>query len=139
MIISGSTALEFFDRTEYDNSYLDLYVDHRYRRPIALWLLNIGYRFMPRLSIGPQNIESALNDHPDEHSNTRPLVYPRTIQVLNFIKSNHRPRRPRIQMITSSESPLELVLGFHSSKIHGYIRSHHPINLVLSLRNERDH
>jgi hypothetical protein len=140
MIISGSTALEFFDRTEYINSDLDLYVDHRYREPIALWLQSIGYTFMPRPSIGPQSIETALNDDSHEHNNTGTLVYeyPCAIMVLDFIKSTLNPR-PIIQLITSTASPLELVLRFHSSKIRRYICSLLPINLVLSLRNELNH
>ena len=120
MIISGSTVLEFFDRCEYVNSDLDLYVDHTFRVPIAIWLQSVGYRFMPRVSIGPQSIETALNDHPDEHSNTGPFAYkeyPCAVVVLNFIKSHLIPR-PRIQLITTSASPLELVLRFHSSKIY---------------------
>lgn len=47
MVISGSTALQFFQRVLYPESDLDLYVEHRYRRPIALWLASIGYRYVP--------------------------------------------------------------------------------------------
>ncbi|KIM47322.1 hypothetical protein M413DRAFT_440763 [Hebeloma cylindrosporum] len=46
MVISGSTALQFFERILYPESDLDLYVEHRYRRPIALWLASIGYRYV---------------------------------------------------------------------------------------------
>jgi len=75
---------------------------------------------MPRMSIGPQSIDSVLNEEPEEHSNTGPFAYkeyPCAVVVLNFIKSHLNPR-PRIQLITTSASPLELVLRFHSSKIH---------------------
>ena len=47
VIISGSTALQFFERILYPESDLDLYVEHRYRRPIALWLASIGYHYVP--------------------------------------------------------------------------------------------
>lgn len=110
MIISGSTALEFFDRTEYANADLDLYVDHHFREPIILWLQSIGYTFMPRPSIGLQNLDAVLED---EAMPTFSVRYPNAMLVLDFIRWNPRPI---IQLITSSASPLELVLNFHSSE-----------------------
>jgi len=110
MIISGSTAVEFFDRTQYANSDLDLYVDHHFREPIILWLKSIGYAFLPRPGIGPQSLATVLEDEPRP---TYPSRYPSAMLVLDFIRSNPQPR---IQLITSSASPLELVLGFHSSE-----------------------
>jgi hypothetical protein len=110
MIISGSIALEFFDRTKYADADLDLYVDHHYRQPIILWLKSIGYTFMPRPSIGPQSLDTVLNEIPRP---TSPAVYPGAMLVLDFVRPNSRSR---IQLITSSASPLELVLSFHSSE-----------------------
>lgn len=110
MIISGSTALGFFDRTEYANSDLDLYVDHHFREPIILWLNGIGYTFMPHVSTTPQSLDTELEDEPIPSTAAR---YPGAMLVLDFIRSN--PQR-RIQLITSSASPLQLVLTFHSSE-----------------------
>ena len=111
MIISGSTALEFFDRTKYANSDLDLYVDHHYREPIILWLQSIGYSFLSRPSIGPQSLDTVLEEVPRPETPSR---YPgAAMLVLDFIRSNPQAR---IQLITSSASPLELVLSFHSSE-----------------------
>src|SRR5260221_4362327 len=42
MFISGSTALQFFDRTNYPQSDLDLYVEHKFRVNIVTWLMSIG-------------------------------------------------------------------------------------------------
>ena len=84
MIVSGSTALGFFDRTEYDNSNLDLYVDHRFRRPIAVWLQRIGYKFLPRPALGPETLEMALEHTPETiHDGS----YLRGTFVLDFIMS----------------------------------------------------
>jgi len=110
MIVSGSTALEFFDRTKYADADLDLYVDHHYRQPIILWLKSIGYTFMPHPSIGPQSLDTVLNEIPRP---TSPAMYPGAMLVLDFLRPNSRSR---IQLITSSASPLELVLSFHSSE-----------------------
>ncbi len=47
MLISGSTALQFLDRTTFLESDLDIYVEHQLRRKIALWLVAIGYKYQP--------------------------------------------------------------------------------------------
>jgi len=109
MIISGSAALEFFDRTEYSDSNLDLYVDHRFRRPIAVWLQSIGYKLLPQ---GTETLTMALEVEP-----TPDRSYSKGILGLEFIKSNGRPR---VQLITTIASPLEMVLRFHSSECCPY-------------------
>lgn len=116
-IISGSSALQFFDRTEYADSDLDLYVEHRFRIPVVLWLKNIGYTFVPRSSLGPQNIEIVLDEN---FGTTSPVTseYTDAMFVLDFMRPNHHHK---IQLITSSASPLELVLHFHSSCVMNFI------------------
>src|ERR1700722_19018160 len=44
-LISGSSALQFMDRSFYKESDLDLYVDRRYGREIGLWLMGQGYEY----------------------------------------------------------------------------------------------
>ncbi|KAG8819209.1 hypothetical protein FRC19_010028, partial [Serendipita sp. 401] len=46
-LISGSQALQFFDRAHYLDSDLDLYVSCRHTLTVGLFLLSIGYRFEP--------------------------------------------------------------------------------------------
>ncbi|KAH9947185.1 hypothetical protein B0H21DRAFT_876842 [Amylocystis lapponica] len=46
-LISGSFALQFFDRSFYPTSDLDLYVHMRHRREVGRWLLGAGYAFAP--------------------------------------------------------------------------------------------
>ncbi|KAI0681875.1 hypothetical protein C8T65DRAFT_690547, partial [Cerioporus squamosus] len=43
-LVSGSTALQFFKRTVWPESDLDLYVHMRHRREVAQWLLDEGYQ-----------------------------------------------------------------------------------------------
>ena len=122
-IISGSTALQFFDRTIYANSDLDLYVEHPSARPIALWLQSIGYTFTPQEDSEFQTLEMGLDKKPDDNTEEMPTLfdplshkgYFDAIAVLDFKKENHPP----IQVITSKGPPLALVLDFHSSK-HDY-------------------
>jgi hypothetical protein len=129
MLISGSTALQFFERTFYPESDLDLYVEHRYCRMIALWLVSIGYSYQPRPGhpdhdqLEPQNLEEALGPTPPELNGTSASIrfLPSSIvdysdsgviKVYNFHKSDSDCK---IQLITSRHSPMELILKFHSS------------------------
>lgn len=124
-IISGSTAVQFFDRTFYVDSDLDLYVQHQSARPIALWLQSINYEFVPCKDPYFQSLDAGLAksiefnseniygipgvtdtyDEPDKG-------YFDAVVVLDFKKANH----PDIQLTTSRGPPLEMVLDFHSSE-----------------------
>jgi hypothetical protein len=46
-LISGSNALQFFDRTFYPESDLDLYVYRRFSSEIGKFLFQAGYEFKP--------------------------------------------------------------------------------------------
>jgi len=103
-------ALEFFDRTEYDSSNLDLYVDYRFRQPIALWLQSIGYKYLPRVATGPKTLKKALKYTPALlHDGS----YFEGIFALDFSKGSHLPK---VRLFTTSASPLEKVLRSHSSE-----------------------
>lgn len=123
VLISGSTALQFFNRTLYPDSDLDLYVEHRYCLGIAKWLQSTGYAYRPR-SWQHSSLELEVNENPDgtEHFEPGQLFHPSASRgyfgrgvanVLNFHKAN--PNR-KIQLITSKHSPLEIILNFHSSQ-----------------------
>jgi hypothetical protein len=128
MFISGSTALQFFDRSLYPDSDLDIYVEHRSRQTIVAWLRGIGYEFKPR-QIRNSNVTFSLEEemgvtvepYCTGGSPSAPFFEPEitgyfgrgVTNVYNFFKYN--PER-KIQLITSNQSPLEVVLNFHSSK-----------------------
>ena len=127
MLISGSTALQFFERTFYPESDLDLYVEHRYCKVIALWLVTVGYSFEPRPG-HPDQLEEALS--------VAPHVFPRTTQflssaivdyedsgVINVYNFRRSDPDCKIQLITSRHSPLELILKFHSSTCNYFLKS----------------
>ncbi|KAF9554320.1 hypothetical protein CPC08DRAFT_713005 [Agrocybe pediades] len=130
MLVSGSTALQFFERVVYPDSDLDLYVEHRYRREVAAWLLSTGYTYVER-PIWPltvednepnETLEEILDRVPsteeDDESQTDflepevPRGYFGAAILMNFEKKN--PVR-KIQVITCHFAPLQMILNFHST------------------------
>ncbi|CAA7266123.1 unnamed protein product [Cyclocybe aegerita] len=123
MIISGSTALQFFDRSFYPDSDLDIYVDHPKRKTIALWLAGIGYEYDPKQ--GLDTLDAALNHQPwwdeekfsDSHFlEATPKGYFGAVHVFNFKKSGQK-----IQLITANLAPMDMILNFHSTCVMNVI------------------
>jgi len=122
MFVSGSTALQFFDRTNYPQSDLDLYVEHKFRVNIVTWLTSIGYQFQLRKGYSSlaEQLDFNWGDPDPNISASNPFFESRSngyfgrgvANVYNFFK--YDPER-KIQLITSNHSPLEIVLNFHSS------------------------
>jgi len=151
MIISGSTALQFFERVLYPDSDLDLYVEYRYMRLVALWLASIGYRYVParnkviseeqddagRVSatqptlkealaaIAPPDIVYPIHGY-ESHPPPRIFFYGSgggyldATAILNFAKRDEFHEHSKIQLISASNSPVEMVLNFHSSMYSDY-------------------
>lgn len=120
MLISGSTALQFFDRSEYPGSDLDLYVEHRYAGVIGEWLQRLGYSFVPREKRQSHKFDEAHREAPPGDREGQGIFssdgegyFGRGVAgVFNF--HQYHPDR-KIQLITSLYSPLEVILHFHSS------------------------
>ncbi len=128
MLISGSTALQFFNRTVYSEADLDLYVEHRLRKSVAIWLVHVGYTYVPHEESEFQTLEEALASEEEDIDRTGLNVayseqphyqYGAGIVVLTFEKQ--KPYR-KVQLITSLFNPLTKVLHFHSSEC-SYIHS----------------
>ncbi|KIM41069.1 hypothetical protein M413DRAFT_47916, partial [Hebeloma cylindrosporum] len=115
MLISGSSAPQFFDRTVYEDSDLDLYVDHKHARIISQWLLSIGYRFKASTDSDIKTLEMGLNKNMPELSGGRD--YFQAVAVLNFKKG----RRAPIQLITTKDAPLVMVLDFDYTCVMNFI------------------
>jgi hypothetical protein len=126
MFISGSSALQFFDRTVYPESDLDLYLEHRFSHAVAYWLLEIGYKYAPLPeSSNAASLEQAFKSNPPTREHVPDLFsgdfffdgpgrdYFKAPFVFNFEKQS--PYR-KIQLITSLQCPLHRVLKYHSSK-----------------------
>lgn len=120
MIISGSVALQFLDRTIYPDSDLDLYAPLKNAWHISDWLVSAGYAYAPKTASLP-TVDIALRKAAARHahgytgntpSNSR--GYLRATCVLDFTAND--PQR-KIQLISTARSTIELILGFHSSKL----------------------
>ena len=119
-LISGSTALQFLDRDTYPNSDLDVYVEHRYVRCLAEWLVEIGYKYTPLSDSAEMATldaafaaESPERQWPPHHENIfGDGDYTKSTLVFNFEK---RHQQCTIQLITSFNCPIQCILDFHSS------------------------
>jgi hypothetical protein len=104
MLISGSTALQFFLRAPWAGSDLDLYVERQYASNVAHFLLDCGYIHEPY----ERQIQNAF-----QHSIHHPAYYAgsgiRT--VFNFKKGSLN-----IQVIVASSSVMHCIFSFHSSR-----------------------
>ena len=124
MILSGSSALQFFDRTDYPESDLDLYVPIDYAKPIAAWLKNMGYQLISPLLAPDQTMETWIDEifdlHPMvldfDHTGFRDTQgYERSFRVVNLVRGDSTRK---LQLIITFGSPLQSVLRFHSSEFH---------------------
>ena len=121
MIISGSTALQFFERSIYPDSDLDIYVEERYKDMVAVWLVSIGYTFRHRKWQPTLEVLESWKEFLDVSPSDGPVLEPNSTDymgqgiedVYNFVRGDPEVK---IQLITSSSSPLEIMLNYHSSK-----------------------
>ncbi|KAF9034339.1 hypothetical protein BJ165DRAFT_1396099 [Panaeolus papilionaceus] len=132
MLISGSTALKFFNRAPFNDeregeSDLDLYVELRFCEPIAKWLMKIGYTFERRTNRTPKTFKEALRKTSPLDidflegtmfylSSERPYIGRGIANVFNFWRDGRK-----IQLIASDSSPLEIILNFHSTCVMSII------------------
>ncbi|KAI0658617.1 hypothetical protein C8Q70DRAFT_179032 [Cubamyces menziesii] len=145
-LISGSCALQFFDRTVYPESDLDLYVHMRHRREVGRWLVQEGYTYEPT-SHQDQNLELEIAKVYEHEQPTLMEKYSRDesciCQVLNFkrcvldakrssvddrgehpragFRSTEEHSELRVQLIVAKRTPMEVILGFHSACVMNVI------------------
>lgn len=113
-LISGSAALQFFDRSFYAESDLDLYVAIPFAVDIVTFLIGEGYTFVPNsnqsgsvLALAAQQAIEGL-----------PMSYTfRGVScVFTFEKKVQSSEKPlKVQVIVATQCPMEVVLRFHSS------------------------
>lgn len=144
-LISGSSALQYLDRSSYPESDLDLYVPVQSVAQMIGWLVASGYDFVPSTEQAQdwreavaQAKSSALADHAYGSDGIQ--------AVFTFSKvSHHDPTmKLKVQCIVAERAPMELILQFHSSK-QAFIIIYHVTSILLlttsfapfSLRHER--
>ena len=117
-LISGSTALQFFDRSFYPDSDLDIYVQFDNKREIALWLDSIGYKMQPTrrgnptVVTLPQVLDMGFPWNASDNLDDSTYDYPGPFVVLDFLKAGFERK---IQLLISEEPPLISIFRFHSS------------------------
>ncbi|KAJ7590234.1 hypothetical protein C8J56DRAFT_1140083 [Mycena floridula] len=128
-LISGSTALQFFDRSFYKGSDLDVYVEKRYSAELALFLQRIGYTFMPRKNQTPR-LPDALNKiHRGTVKFNGGLYSGRGIaDVYDFRKGEKK-----IQLIAARSCPMDIILSFHSTVVMNVITARYAFALYPRL------
>lgn len=133
-VVSGSTALQFMDRTLYEDSDLDLYVTCPYAAQVCDWVITYGgkgYVFdlsKSKLKSYEKAMES-LDDYyskgygieegaiDNEVSNRNSYRWNRVTRVFNFKSTVPSGANVlKIQVIVTMSSPMDCMLGFHSSK-----------------------
>ncbi|KAJ8081047.1 hypothetical protein PM082_017887 [Marasmius tenuissimus] len=131
-LISGSTALQFFNRVAYLDSDLDLYVEHCYCKPVASFLRRIGYKYEPRGTQNPSlsmeimyrsddlrhGIGTPYDDEPQNQSERG------FAGVFNMIRG-----RRKVQLITAKYSAMDIILNFHSTVVMNVITYSHAYSL----------
>ncbi|KAK7458692.1 hypothetical protein VKT23_009691 [Stygiomarasmius scandens] len=118
VLISGSSALQYFDRTVYPESDLDLYVCIQQCSILANFLESCGYVFQPRDSQQSRldrNIAQALSQASEEQLDAD---YPLDgiAGIFTLVRDGQK-----IQIIAANGSTLEVVLHFHSTCVMNVI------------------
>lgn len=126
LLISGSSAVQFFSRTLFPTSDLDLYVEDRHALNIATWLISVGYTYMPRtIAASSMSLEEVVEFFGRHTPATRDRIMPLTnhgysgaTMVLDFLNP---ATSKRIQLVTVEACPLQLILRFHSSELESQL------------------
>lgn len=113
-VISGSTALQFFDRSFYPESDLDIYVPMAWRLKVGHYLSEQGYRFVPN-SIQHPNYDVAVSERrvitaTARYGNLRGIA-----GVFTFKKRGADGEERKVQIMVAVRSPIEVIFRFHSS------------------------
>lgn len=137
-LVSGSTALQFFMRTVWPASDLDLYVHPRARREVGRWLIDEGYKYKPMEFQDPRfEVEMA------ECIVRRPNgIYsmPGVLAVLTFVKPLPvQPRPPpTISGVTAEEEVSSIaesasLSGVDSSSVEHALEQEEPRELKVQI------
>ncbi|KAI5891523.1 uncharacterized protein SCHCODRAFT_01096993 [Schizophyllum commune H4-8] len=113
-IISGSFALRFLGRYDWEVNDLDLYVEERCVEEVRDCLVDIGYRYRARadqVRDFDAELDRSLSRADDDH-------YP--IDALKAAFNFHMGKRT-IQLLVTGSAVLDVVLRFHSTAVMNVI------------------
>lgn len=139
-IVSGSNALQFFDRTHYERSDLDVYVSGvESTKEVCDWLENNCYVYRPtpgtflscddviekfsRITLRDGEIDGDASDWDLMASRDSNNTSSYRRYVLNFFREKEKDKEGfvscswrQVQVITGSNCSIEAILCYHSSK-----------------------
>lgn len=114
-VVSGSTAVQFFDRTRYPASDLDIVIPITTTYSMGLWLMENGYTFQPRGTDFTDFVASLVTVM--KRSRSHRLAKP-MIRVFDFyghpLSASDTGRH--VQLITTRDDPFAHILQYHSSE-----------------------
>ncbi|KAK0474462.1 hypothetical protein EDD18DRAFT_1457450 [Armillaria luteobubalina] len=122
-LISGSTVVQFLERTIYPGSDLDIYTPFRYGREVGEFLLKIGYEFRPRAS-QTKPFHEITEDVIHEVADDEIYVCRGIVQVFDF----HRNGK-KIQVMSARNSPMDIILSYHCTTVMNIITATHAYSL----------
>lgn len=123
-LISGSSALQFLDRTFYPKSDLDLYMSTQVAEEVITWLVEAGFDFVPHQWQAQVLSDAVAVLNPDTHDLAiaafadHPLYASSTIKaVFTFVKPSTDPNGTplKVQCIVAIVTPMSVICSFHSS------------------------
>lgn len=124
-LISGSSALQFFARTFYPESDLDLYIHSNWLPDVVEWIVQQGYVFVPAEGQPADWKEAAkwgrerssfsflVNNEMSVEYRDRSISVVLTLSKPSVVEGG--PER-RVQCIAALRGPMQTILSFHSSK-----------------------
>ncbi|KAK7696086.1 hypothetical protein QCA50_000729 [Cerrena zonata] len=117
-LVSGSTALQFFDRSRYSEADLDIYVPLKYRLEVADFLFNDGYSYVPERN-QDSDFRRAASDLRLKVGGSYSVNG--VVTVFTFEKRRDSAKVMKAQLIVVKYSPIETILGFHSTCVMNVI------------------
>ncbi|TRM60861.1 hypothetical protein BD626DRAFT_406670 [Schizophyllum amplum] len=124
-VISGSVAVQFFDRCRFAHCDLDLYVERHAVRQLFAFLVGVGYTYRPK-PFQPPTIQDILRPGGALRRNTGEDTGDDTeydglsiCGVFNF----RRPSYPDavVQVLVAKHTVVDVLLGFHSTVVMNVI------------------
>ena len=135
-IISGSTALQFFDRDFYPESDLDVYAPKAWGKEVGHFLLRAGYVFVPSQSqhhtFDGEMQERRVVDATATYGNFRGIA-----GVFNFMKIAPGGTMLKVQLMVAVRSPMDVILRYHSSMSPLFPFVNIPLQDAYSCGDER--
>ncbi|KAF7985885.1 hypothetical protein HWV62_43764 [Athelia sp. TMB] len=124
-LISGSNALQFLDRTFYENSDLDLYVHSVHAIEVGIHLMKMeGYVYLGgHASLLPASGTTDTDEFMVDEMEARETLYSAGAihDVLRFMRPGPNGSRLNLQLILTITSCFETVMRFHSTCVMNLI------------------